>query len=208
MTCRGDPVGRPPKTMKTNGPQTGRKPTRLKDFDYSQIGAYFVTICTYRRAPWFGVIENGEMRMNRFGQIAWDEWLRTSEIRPGVTVDSFVVMPNHFHGILNIAERDRATHRVAPMTLRPDSIGSIIGQFKAAVTRDIRRSGLQDFGWQRNYYEHVIRDDADLNEIREYISGNPVKWQLDKENPEFALSLARGSQSKQASRSGVEIVSR
>ncbi len=112
------------------------------------------------------------------------EWLRTATLRPNVQVDEFVVMPNHFHGILIISNTNEATHRVATTGLVPGSLGSILGQFKSTVTREIRRSVNATFGWQRNYYEHVTRNDFDLNDIRQYIAFNPERWAWDQENPD------------------------
>jgi putative transposase len=160
-----------------------RRSIRLRDFDYSQIGAYFVTICTYKKANWFGEIEDGEVRLNKFGLIINAEWLKTTEIRTGINIDSFIVMPNHLHGIIVIAEQSGATRRVAPTSLRSGSLGSIIGQFKSKATKTIRRNGLGDFRWQRNYYEHIIRNDSDMNGVRQYIASNASNWDTDEENP-------------------------
>jgi putative transposase len=127
-------------------------------------------------------------------------------------LDEFIIMPNHLHGILIINDNDnyfdvgarrclapcnanaenRAPHRpvpfrvVAPTTLKSNSLGSIIGQFKSIVTKQINRirnhPGMP--AWQRNYYEHVIRNEKDLNQIRQYIKDNPLQWELDEENPQ------------------------
>ncbi len=167
---------------------TYHKSIRLKDYDYSQPGGYFITVCTANKQRVFGNISNDQTDPNRFGLIVREEWLKTAAIRPYVELDAFVVMPNHFHGILLIAEDSGATQRVAATrTLRPHSVGSIIGQFKSASTKSIRRSGLETFAWQRNFYEHIIRNEDDLAEIREYIIGNPAKWSEDEDNPERGI---------------------
>ncbi len=161
----------------------GRKRLRLKDYDYSQSGVYFITICTQDRNCWLGEIKDGSMLLSSAGKITGEEWIRTAELRSYILLDEYMIMPNHLHGIIIITERDKATHRVATTRLIPDSLGSIIGQFKSIVTKRLRSTGLSDFCWQRNYYEHVIRNESDLNDIREYISYNPQKWLEDHENP-------------------------
>jgi putative transposase len=175
-----------------------RKSTRLKGYDYSQAGAYFVTICTQGRACLFGDAVNDGIRLNALGEIVEREWLRTVEIRPRVQVDAFVVMPNHMHGILIIrpAGGVGATRRVAPTRTprgpAPGSIGAIVGQFKSRTTKHINRlrrtPGMAV--WQRNYYEHVIRNDESLNRVRQYILDNPVRWTVDRENPATAVPEA------------------
>ena len=125
----------------------------------------------------------------RQGEIVAEEWLNTAVIRPYVTLDEFTVMPNHFHGILWLLRDEQGTARRAPTMERfgkpvKGSLPTIIGAFKAAVTRRInalRNSGKGEV-WQRGYYEHVIRDDASLNRIREYIINNPLNWEFDREN--------------------------
>jgi REP element-mobilizing transposase RayT len=129
------------------------------------------------------------MKLNRYGKIVESEFLKTQRCRLNVKVDEYVVMPNHFHGIITIIETVDvgATRRVAPTkttTIRPNTIGSIIGQIKSASTKKIRIGGMKSFRWQRNYWEHVIRNEEKLYKIRQYIQNNPLKWHLDRENPE------------------------
>jgi len=164
-----------------------RQSIRLKNYDYTQAGAYFVTICTHKRECVLGDVVNGEMRLNELGQVVEMEWLKTAEIRDNVELDEFVVMPNHIHGIIVITEScvgatSRSPLRNGPA---PKSIGAIVAGFKSAATKRINElCGIPRAPvWQRNYYEHVIRNEDDLNEIREYILSNPVKWELDSENP-------------------------
>ena len=176
----------------TNRPQ--RKSTRLKDYDYSQSGVYFVTLCTHNRLHLFGEITDGDMVLNDWGEIVSYEWQRTTVVRPYVELDAFVVMPNHFHAILLIVDDhtipQRATQRVAPtdnvskpkisQTLQPASLGAIVGQFKSVVTKRIRQlTDAQDIIWQRNYHDHIIRNESDLNRIREYVQTNPARWEAD-----------------------------
>lgn len=173
-----------------------RRSIRLQGYDYTQAGAYFITICTQDRACLFGDIVDGEMRLNPFGHIVLEEWQRTALVRPHVTLDAFVIMPNHIHGIIVInddANPVGATRRVAPTTMTPEivragpasgSVGAIVGQFKSAATKRINalRGAPRAPVWQRNYYEHIIRDDESLNRIRQYIGQNPLRWDLDREN--------------------------
>ena len=179
-----------------------RRSIRLRGYDYSQAGYYFLTICTYRHVCLFGHIQNGEMRLNDYGRLAHDEWLKTAEIRRNVSLGAFVVMPNHVHGILIIHDDslpipdDRGTrHRVptnggsagrAPTFEQfgkptSNSIPTIMRSYKAAVTGRIRQtSGSSGFSvWQRNYYEHVIRHEKAFLEISEYIKNNPLNWKDD-----------------------------
>ena len=130
------------------------------------------------------------MRLSEAGQVVAEEWLKTAKLRPYVTLDESVVMPNHFHGILWVGETPKeGTARRAPTMERfgkpvAGSLPTITGAFKAAVTRRInalRNSGKGEV-WQRGYYEHVIRDDVSLNRIREYIMSNPLNWEFDREN--------------------------
>ena len=165
-----------------------RRSIRLKDYDYSRIGAYFVTIRTHSNRNVFGNVVNGKMQVSKYGRIVETEWRKTASIRNNVKLDIFVVMPNHFHGIILISENVfvGATRRVAPTPHgpKPNSVGAIVGQLKSIVTKKIRKMGLSDFRWQRNYYEHIIRNENELNCVREYIVNNPLQWQFDRENPE------------------------
>ncbi len=170
-----------------------RRSIRLGEYNYAQPGAYFVTVCAEGRHPLFGSVENGEIILNTHGRIVHECWLRISELRPGVELDEFVVMPNHMHGILMFhqpvsPDRTRATRWVAPTRTKigggaqPGSLGAVIGQFKAAATRRINamRQSTGSAVWQRNYYERVIRDERELDRVRQYIVGNPSTW-LDDE---------------------------
>jgi putative transposase len=173
-------------TVPQSVPQRNRRSIRLRGYDYSRAGAYFVTICTQNRECLFGEIMNGEMRLNDAGRIVVDEWLKTAEIRAEIELDEWVVMPNHFHGKLVIADR-RGTARRAPTVEqfgRPvsGSIPTIIRSFKSAVTKRINDLRLTPGAklWQRNYWEHIVRNEPELNRIREYIHNNPAQWKSDQ----------------------------
>jgi putative transposase len=167
-------------------PHRKRRSIRLQGYDYSQAGAYFVTLCIQNRECLFGDIVNGEMRLNEAGRIVAEEWLKTAEIRDEIELDEWVVMPNHFHGILVIGDC-RGTARRAPTVERfgqpvVGSIPTIIRSFKSAVTKcinELRETPGTKF-WQRNYWEHIVRNEPELNRIREYIHNNPAHWELDK----------------------------
>jgi REP element-mobilizing transposase RayT len=163
-----------------------RKNLRLEEFDYAQEGAYFITICTHNRKCLLAKVIENEVRLNNWGRVVESEWRQTAILRPYVTLDVYVVMPNHFHAIIFLS-LDRATQRVAP-TGKPStgpksaSVGAIVEQFKSQVTKQINAfwgPAIEPI-WQRNYYEHIIRDEDDLNRIREYIEYNPVRWLEDE----------------------------
>ncbi len=169
-----------------------RRSIRLKDYDYRNVGAYFITICAYKRECLFGEVVDLEMRLNEYGEIIQDEWLKTETVRPNIELDEFVMMPNHLHGILVLNdntgvshEKPGATHRVAPTGPQTGSVGAIVGQYKSIVTKRINKQrGTPGHPiWQRNYHEHIIRDEDELNRIRFYIANNPAQWDSDLENP-------------------------
>ncbi|MGZ9262635.1 MAG: transposase [Candidatus Binatia bacterium] len=165
-----------------------RRSIRLANYDYSQDGAYFLTLCAQARLSIFGQIVDGVMQLNECGSLVASEWCRTSAIRPHVALDEFVVMPNHFHSIVAIEGSRRGVLRYAhPRFQSPSqSLGSIVRGFKSATTTLINsmRNSPGAPVWQRNYYEHVIRNESELIGIREYIANNPHQWSLDRENPQ------------------------
>ncbi|GAA5002912.1 transposase [Pseudoluteimonas lycopersici] len=163
-----------------------RKSIRLRGYDYTQAGAYFVTICAQGHACLFGNITNGEMRLNNIGNIVAEEWAKTREIRIGMELDAWVVMPNHFHGIIVIVDsRRRGDRPVAPTGPQPRSVGAVVAGFKSAATKRINalRGTPGTPVWQRNYHEHIIRNEGSLDRIRQYILDNPAQWATDRENP-------------------------
>ena len=175
-----------------------RKSIRLKNHDYSQPGAYFVTICTYNHKCIFGYISKGEMKLNDFGKIVETEWLKTAQIRANVELDEYIIMPNHLHGIIIIVDNCRGTTHRAPTIQAHESFGkpvsgsipTIIRGFKSTVTKQINqlRNTLGLPVWQRNYFEHVIRNEKSLHQIRYYIVNNPLQWELDNENPKHRVN--------------------
>ncbi len=171
-----------------------RHSIRLKGHDYTSAGAYFITICTYQRDCLFGEIVAGAVRLNDFGSVVCECWEAIPRHFPNATVDAFVVMPNHVHGVLVINETAHvgATH-ASPLHAPPlphgpkrQSIGAIIGSFKSAVTKRINvlRAMPGAPVWQRNYYEHIVRNEREWHAIRRYIQNNPVQWALDRDHPD------------------------
>ncbi len=164
-----------------------RRSIRLPGYDYSQVGAYFITICAKYRECIFGEIIDGEMQLNEMGELVQYEWYRSADIRCEITLDTFVIMPNHIHGIIHINNSSNpvGAHGHAPLHRKPRSLGSFIAGYKSVTTKRINQiRGFTGHSiWQRNYYEHVIRNDADLKQIRKYIVRNPANWSTDEENP-------------------------
>ena len=175
-----------------------RRSIRLQGYDYTQSGAYFVTLCIHQRECLLGDIVDGLLRVNSWGEIVQEEWLRTEILRPAVALDDFVIMPNHFHGIICIANDGRDTELIRRGTARraptreqfgrpvSGSLPTLIRAFKSATTKRIneRRGTTGILVWQRNYYEHIIRNEEALKRAREYIALNPLRWHLDCENPQ------------------------
>ena len=201
--------------MKHDPGRHHRRSIRLKDYDYSQAGAYFVTICVHERQCLFGRIDRGEMRLNSPGMMVVNVWQDLNERFPEVKADACVVMPNHLHGIIWLVgaplvgalgdgirpNKREGNHEGCPyggglddgiraVTRAVPTLGQVIGAFKSITTDQyvggVKRCGWPPFAgrvWQRNYYEHVIRNDRALNAIRNYIEANPSQWENDPENP-------------------------
>ena len=164
--------------------EKSRRSIRLKDFDYSQSGAYFVTIVTHQRRCFFGEVAGGDVQLSEAGRIVNEMWQRLSERFDNVSADSFVVMPNHVHGIVTVGAQLIAPDGAGDGAMnRAPTLGQIIRAVKAASTYRIRQSTGLEALWQRNYYEHVIRDGKSLDRIRRYIAENPARWQFDPNNP-------------------------
>ena len=178
-----------------------RRSIRLKDYDYSQSGAYFVTICAQNRICLFGTLVDGTVQLNDAGQMVEHWWFELNRKFPAVETDEFVVMPNHCHGIVLITDSivgadlrvgpapkaGQGAHTGAP--LRPH-LSTVIQWLKTMTTneyvRGVKTGAWAPFNrrlWQRNYYEHVIRSEESLNRIRQYILDNPARWEFDRENP-------------------------
>lgn len=186
-----------------NMPQ--RKQVRLKDYDYKQEGAYFVTVCVGNRECAFGKIEGGRLKLNVLGNVAIREWEKTQIIRQDMNIqlDEFIVMPNHVHGIIIIGEnkynRRDTMSRVREMDnegvikktdakhcvptnqfgIQSKNLSSIMRGYKSAVTMYARKNNIQ-FKWQARFYEHIVRNENDLNRIREYIMNNVEQWGEDE----------------------------
>jgi putative transposase len=178
-----------------------RRSIRLQGYNYSQEGAYFVTVCVQDRVFRLGAIENDEMRPSEAGRMVLDVWHGLPSHYPGVDIDTFQLMPNHLHGIIVLYAQDDDPPRepYAPPTDRLGraegatcamSLFDIVQRFKSLTTTRYRQAvyqrGWPPFRhrlWQRNYHEHVIRDEADLDRVRRYIVDNPLNWETDPENP-------------------------
>jgi len=174
------------RVMRYNSKAHHRRSIRLKQYDYSQIGVYFVTICTYHRDCLFGKIINGEIILNEIGLLVQNEWVKTEKIRDNILIDVYLVMPNHLHGIIMINNVGAYSHTPLQNVFRSTSktIGAIIRGFKSTTTKQINQYRQNPYlpVWQRNYYEHIIRNEDELSHIREYILNNPLQWEYDREN--------------------------
>ena len=197
-----------------------RRSIRLKEYDYAEVGAYFVTICAFQRECLFGDVVDSEVRLNEYGCAVLECWKNIQNHFKDVELDEFTVMPNHFHGILfirnilvgakqgssaspacdlhgnrrvdqnhnksqNQGEAGETFASPLPLGTHPGSLGAIIQNFKSVSSRRINklRNNPGCPVWQRNYFERVIRNEDNLSKAREYIVNNPMKWELDTENP-------------------------
>lgn len=164
-----------------------RRSIRLREYDYSQPGAYYVTITTLRMRELFGEISAGVVRLSPLGRIVEREWLRLPNRFIGLELDEYVIMPNHIHGILVLIGNEDIQVVGRPKVERfgnpvAGSLPTIVRSYKASVTGHWHRVLGRNANpvWQRNYYEHVIRNQQDLERIREYILMNPQRWDEDK----------------------------
>lgn len=159
-----------------------RQSIRLKGYDYSQPGYYFITLCTQNRAHRFGKISDGVMRLTTMGQIVTNEWNQLITRFDNITLDAFVVMPNHVHGIITVGVPLAGT-----LPPRGTAVGDIVGAYKSLCVNKIlkwinKNDPSMRLGqlWQRNYWEHIIRNQQALENIRQYIRNNSIKWQEDR----------------------------
>ena len=188
-----------------------RRSIRLKNYDYSQPGFYFITICTEDRIHRFGDIVCGNMQLNKFGEIVTVQWHDLQNRFPNIQLDQFVTMPNHIHGIIYvgaplagtrqsrmindntraIGDNMQATARVAPTNIHQSrvTVGEIVGRYKSLCVHHCLQWIKSNYPilhmgklWQRNYWEHIVRDEKELNRIRDYIRQNPQKWETDRLN--------------------------
>ena len=174
-----------------------RRTIRLQGYDYSLAGMYFITLCTKDHKCLFGDIADGKMRLSEAGGVVEKCWNDIPSHFPHVALDGFVIMPNHIHGIVAVgahgivavgannhspktASKPGADAVKTPATGTAKTIGSIVRGFKIGVTKWMRANTSVRDAWQRNYWERVIRDEAELTSIREYIQNNPAQWALDK----------------------------
>lgn len=182
-----------------------RRSIRIRDYDYAQAGAYFITVCTQNQECVLGEIVDGIVRLNDAGLMIEKWWAELPNKFPTVQTDEYVVMPNHFHGIVFITTTDVGAtlrgrpkpgqpHRVAPTKNHNPTVGNIVDWFKTMTTneyiRGVKQHGWSPFPgklWQRNYYEHIVRNDKELQRIRTYIASNPAQWADDENNPMRAL---------------------
>lgn len=171
---------------------------RLKDWDYSSNGYYFVTICIKNKELLFGNISNTQIELSKIGLIAKDYLIATSEHFQNTKIDEFVIMPNHIHSIIVLDNpncRDITSDIGRDITCNVStginrfsqrisgSLPVIIQQYKSSVKRWCNKNNYSYFQWQRLYYEHIIQTEKQLNNIREYIATNILKWELDEYNP-------------------------
>jgi putative transposase len=160
--------------MKYNPDIHHRRSIRLPGYDYSQPGAYFVTICIWQRECLLGEIQEGNILLSRYGEVVNFNWFNLIRVYPHIELNSFVIMPNHLHGIIIIKEQNQE-----------HSLSEIVRRFKTFSARRINQlrsvSGIPV--WQRGYYEHIIRNETTFSKIQEYIINNPYKWETDEMHP-------------------------
>lgn len=185
-----------------------RRSIRLKNHYYASAGIYFVTVCVQNRKPLFGTVVDDTIELNEAGQMVQSGWKSLSVRFPGIEMDEFVVMPNHFHGILVIHEigfaggdwaslvgastpNDPVGEPPAGTSDTRPALGEMIGAFKSITTHQyiqgVRQIDWPSFDgrlWQRNYWEHIIRNNESLAEIRRYIQTNPLSWLDDELHPD------------------------
>jgi REP element-mobilizing transposase RayT len=174
-----------------------RKSIRLKDYDYSQTGGYFVTICTKNRQCVFGEIIEGQMVLNDAGWMVQRVWDEIPGNYPGIETDVFIVMPDHIHGIIIIVGAGPCACPVEgqPRGIAPTmSLPDIVNRFKTMTTKrytdGVKQCGWRSYPgrlWQRNYFDRVIRNEKELDQIREYIFDNPEKWEIDGDKTEIFI---------------------
>jgi len=164
--------------------------TRLPNWNYSKNGYYFITICTKERKHYFGEIYGKEMQLTKNGKIAQKYWFEIPKHFPFVELDEFVIMPNHVHGIVIIKNNTFnvetpnlgvSTTKTKPNKWKSGCLGSIINQYKRICTIQIRENYF-NFSWQSRFYDNIIRNEFDLNRIRQYIQDNPQNWDEDRNN--------------------------
>lgn len=181
-----------------------RRRNRLKNFDYSSFGYYFVTICTKNRQEYFGEIKNRRMVLNTCGEIVRRQWLWLENHFPFIKLDEWIIMPNHVHAIViiqkqftNIEYSPVGTTLGLSLQMQHDDndmkyrriqlLPKIICALKTTTSKLIHQLGVNSFKWQRSFYDHIIRNEKSLFAIRQYIRNNPLRWEEDRNNPENLL---------------------
>jgi len=160
------------------------KSMRLLHYNYSSEGYYFITICTKDRKNIFGKILENKMQLNKYGKIVKRQWLWLEKQYPYVNLDKYIIMPNHFHGIVIINKTGvGAGHDPHLPKIKIKPLTQLIGAFKTTSSKLIHQNGFLEFRWQRSFYDRIIKNEKSLNNIREYIILNPLKWDYDRNNP-------------------------
>lgn len=165
-----------------------RKLNRLNNFDYSSEGLYFITSCVHDKICHLGEVVNEEMRLNNYGMIAEQQWLWLEEQYSHINLYSYSIMPNHIHGIIEIdkskiieTDSGNTTGTNTPKEpIKIKSISELIGAYKTTTSKHIHLAGLNEFKWQRSFYDHIIRDARSFEKISNYIENNPSNWQDDR----------------------------
>jgi putative transposase len=185
--------------MNPFGDQNNPESTRLKGWDYSEGGEYFITICTRGRMLFFGKVVNTEIELSKLGRVAYKYWEEIPEDHEGVDMDEFVIMPNHIHGIVFLPPKtyvnppfdtvetlhatslqSNVSRKMSKISPRKGSLSVVIRSYKSAVTRWAHQNGYNHFQWQPRFYDYIIRDDSALVKIRSYIRNNPIQWEFDR----------------------------
>ena len=174
-------------------PAVHHKHPRYPGYDYTWSGAYFLTICVEQRRCDLGAVNDGVMVRSSLGELVQAAWLQSFELRRELLLDCYVIMPNHLHAVVVIVREEQAGEPTNPeshgrATLRkPHGLSSFVAGFKAASTRRINEYNLTPGRrfWQPGFYDHIIRSEADLHRIRQYIWENPHQWHHDSENPDL-----------------------
>jgi putative transposase len=161
-----------------------RHSLRLPGYDYNRAGVYFVTIVTWQRETFLGEIIDKKMHVNLIGLMIQNEWQRLTRRYAGLVTDDFVVMPNHIHGIIVFTGDAPQNEIMDSSMVGPGSLAAVIRGFKSSTALRFNRTRSANGVslWQRNYYEHIVRDEIDLVRIRQYIQDNPIHWPDDEEN--------------------------
>lgn len=192
--------------MKYNPAIHHRRSIRLKGYDYSQNGMYFITVCIQNRECLLGEIENEKMILNEYGEIIELTWFDLTNHNTNILLDYFMIMPNHVHGIVMIMNNEKSVvgagskpalikinsvdigmdFKGAGLEPAPTGLTEIVRQFKTFSAKRINklRNTPANPVWQRNFYDHIIRSEQGLTRIREYMINNPIKWDSDRNNPE------------------------